>query len=392
MQVRSEVRKMKRPDIKVLHTCPLGTGGITSMVLNTCDHLNREKINFDYLVYRNQVEYNEWRAVALGGKKIVADNEGASRGAGRFLKKMINTFIAVKKEDEDIFHINASSPYDSLVGIAAKAAGIKKVIVHSHNANNSNKNPAWLLVNKMCKVIMPLYTDCYLTCSTEAADFMFPKRVFEKKQFYYIHNGIEINKFEFNYEVRERIRKELNIENRFVVGHVGRFFKQKNHEFLIDIMNTLIKKEPNAVLLLIGIGELQDSIKKKVIESGIEDKVIFFGASDNVNELLQAMDVFVMTSFHEGLPVVGVEAQAAGLPCIFSDTIAHEVNISGSVEFLSLKNDSTYWADKVINSKANNLERRKNADRVRSAGYDIQSTADDLTNIYYSLMRKGEIL
>lgn len=221
---------------------------------------------------------------------------------------------------------------------------------------------------------------------------MFPKRVFEKKQFYYIHNGIEINKFEFNYEVRERIRKELNIENRFVVGHVGRFFKQKNHEFLIDIMNTLIKKEPNAVLLLIGIGELQDSIKKKVIESGIEDKVIFFGASDNVNELLQAMDVFVMPSFHEGLPVVGIEAQAAGLPCIFSDTIAHEVNISGSVEFLSLKNDSTYWADKVINSKVNNLERRKNADRVRSAGYDIQSTADDLTNIYYSLMRKGDQL
>ena len=146
------------------------------------------------------------------------------------------------------------------------------------------------------------------------------------------------------------------------------------------------------MLLLIGIGELQDSIKKKVIESGIEDKVIFLGASDNVNELLQAMDVFVMPSFHEGLPVVGVEAQAAGLPCIFSDTIAHEVNISGSVEFLSLKNDSTYWADKVINSQANNLERRKNADRVRSAGYDIQSTADDLTNIYYSLMRKGEIL
>mgnify|MGYP005783081817 FL=1 len=265
-----------KEEIRVVHACPLGTGGITSMVLNICEHLDRSKINFDYLTYRNQHEYNEDRALALGGKKLVADNSSARNSISRIFLKFYNVYRILKKSETDIFHINASSPYDTLAGIAAKIAGVNKVIVHSHNANSSNLSKFWILVNKFIKFVMPLYTDAYMTCSTEAAKYMFPKRIFKNRNYIYVRNGIETEKFRYNEKIRAKIRQQIGCENAFIVGTVGRLSKQKNQMFLLEVFGDVVKKKKNSILLLIGIGDLKEKLIAKADELGIREKVIFF--------------------------------------------------------------------------------------------------------------------
>ncbi len=372
---------------RVVHTCPLGTGGITSMVLNICECMDRDKINFDYLVYRNQKEYNEHRAIALGGRKLVADNEGGKGALMHFGAKFINTYKVLKKSNNAILHINASTPYDTLIGISAKLAGVKKVVVHSHNANNSNKSAKWLLTNKICRMIMSAYTDCYLTCSTEAAEFMFPKKIYAQKKYEYIKNGIDVNKFRFNPDTRNQIREQLGVKDGLVIGNVGRFFKQKNHAFLIEVFKKISDKLPDSKLLLIGVGELQEEIIDQAKRLGVYENVIFWGPADNVNELMQAMDVFVMTSFHEGLPVVGIEAQATGLPCVFSDTITKEVNITDNGHFISLNESPIVWAEEIIKTAISVKDRATGADLVSAAGYDINSTTQKLFDMYIDLLK-----
>ena len=157
-----------------------------------------------------------------------------------------------------------------------------------------------------------------------------------------------MKKFDYNEAVRREIRKKLNLEGKYVVGHAGRFSDQKNHSFLLDIFQAVHRKNPNTVLLLFGVGELQEAMKNKARTLGIEDAVIFYGASNEMNKMWQAMDVFVMPSLYEGLPVTGVEAQASGLPCIFSDTITKEVGLTDKTEFLSLNESPKTWAEHAL--------------------------------------------
>ena len=376
---------MKEKMIKVLHTCPLGTGGVTSMVLNICDHLDRTKINFDYLKYSSKKGFSEERALALGGKIYAAHNDDASNRFMKFWLKFYRCYTACKEAKPDIFHINASTPYDTLIGISAKIAGVKRVIVHSHNANNTDKSKLKCLINQFCKVIMPLYTDAYFTCSTEAAQYMFPDRVVRNKKYFYIHNGIDAKRFAYNDAVRQQLRKENGLEKKLVVANIGRFFKQKNHEFLIEIFSDLVNRRDDAVLLLVGEGELQDSIKEKVQKMGLKEKVIFWGASNRVNDLMQMMDVMVMPSFHEGLPVVGIEAQAAGLCCVFADTITKEVKIIDSCKFVSLKKSASEWAEQIL-SMIPNQHREEGQSAVAKAGYNIADVSDYLFELYCSIL------
>lgn len=378
---------MDKSQIRIVHTCPLGTGGITSMILNICEHSDREKVNFDYLVYKDEKEYNEDRAIALGGKKLVASNTDAKNAFMKFWLKFYRSYKIFKKEKPDAFHINASTPYDTLIGIAAKAAGVKKVIVHSHNASNSGNSKVKKLIYKLTKLIMSLYADVYFTCSTEAAEYMFPTSIVKKKNYALIKNGITAEKFVFNEEKRNALRKEYGLENAFVVGNIGRMVKQKNQSFLLDVVKGLVKIKPETVLVLIGIGVLENELKEKAKALGIESNVIFWGASKNVNELMMMMDMFVMTSFHEGLPVVGIEAQATGLPCVFADTITKEVKVSDNVEFVSLSASTKEWADEIIKTADKVNDREKGIDYVEKSGFTIDAVARDLTERYIEICR-----
>ncbi len=378
---------MENSKFRIVHTCPLGTGGITSMILNICQHIDRNIVNFDYLVYRDEVEYNEERAINMGGRKLVASNTDAKNSFMKFWLKFYRSYKIFKIEKPDAFHINASTPYDTLVGIAAKLAGVKKVIVHSHNASNSGNSKLKKIIYKLTKFIMSFYTDEYFTCSTEAAEYMFPKSVVDNKKYYMVKNGITPSKFLFNETLRNKLRDEYKLNNSFVVGNIGRLVKQKNQDFLLDVIKELSVLKPETVLVIIGIGELEKSLKDKVNKLGIEKNVRFLGAVNNVNELMLMMDMFVMTSFHEGLPVVGIEAQTSGLPCVFSDAITKEVKISDNVEFISLKKNAREWAESIaeLSEKAN--DRHKGIQNAEMNGFTIDAVAKDLEKKYLCICK-----
>ena len=216
----------------------------------------------------------------------------------------------------------------------------------------------------------------YCACGQEAGEFLFPG-----KEFKFIPNAIEVDKFLYNEEVRDRKRKDLGLTSEFVVGHVGRLSYQKNHELLIRIFSELHKKDVNTILLLIGVGEKEDEIREQVHELNLDECVRFLGNRDDVNELYQAMDVFVMPSLFEGIPVVGVEAQFAGLPCVFSDKVPVEVKFTENSEFVSLEKKLEDWADIVL-SKKTDSDRINDLEFISTSMYNIKNAHKILEQYY----------
>ena len=198
-----------------------------------------------------------------------------------------------------------------------------------------------------------------------------------------VNNGIDTEKFVFDKQVRDKIRTGLKIENKFVVGHIGRFSYQKNHEFLIDIFNEVYKKNSNAVLLLLGCGELEKQIREKVHILGLDKAVIFNGTVSNANEFYQAMDCFVLPSHFEGLGIVAVESQASGLKTLCSDVVPKEAQITNLLEFMSLSDTAEAWAEKVL-SYDNRYGRRDMSDEIKKSGFDIKYSAKQLEGLYFN--------
>ena len=229
--------------------------------------------------------------------------------------------------------------------------------------------------------IMSAPTD-YCACSVVAGEWKYPKAIVDHK-LKVLKNGVDLEKFAFNEETKCEIRKKLAIpEDAFVLGHVGRFSYQKNHEYLIRIFAEVRKRNEHAVLMLIGDGENKPDVKKQIEELHLTDSVRFCGLVNNVNDYMQAMDVFVLPSRYEGLPIVGVEAQAAGLPVITSVNVSEELEISDLVTFLELKEDVSEWADKILSYEGK--AREDASEQIRSHGYDVQFTADEIEKMYLS--------
>ena len=367
---------------RVLQTTFLGIGGITSMVLNIQEHMDREQVFFDYLVFRDQKEPAEERALKFGSKKIIANTTDGKTGFMKLWLKLYRTYKALKKSEFDVLHINVSSPHAAFIGIPAKLAKVPKVVVHSHNANSSANIGAKKIANAISKSFMALYVDEFLACSTEAAEFMFPKSVIKKKNYTIVKNGIDVSKYGFSQSVREEYRAKLNVTDELLFGHIGRFEKQKNHRFLLDIFAEIHKKNEKTKLLLIGIGDLMEEIKAYAEEKGLMDCVNFYGSTQEVPQLLQAMDCFLFPSLYEGLPVVGVEVQASGLPIFMADTITTEVGITELAHYLPLNMSAKEWADKVLCELSDMPERRAYHEEVKEAGFDICDVAKKMTELY----------
>ena len=197
-----------------------------------------------------------------------------------------------------------------------------------------------------------------------------------------MHNAIDPSAFSFSEVTRESLRAELGLEGRFAVGHIGRFNLQKNHKRLIEIFAQLKKIKPDAVLLLVGEGELEEETRAKVSELGVEDSVKFLGVRSDVPKLCMAMDVFVMPSLFEGLPVVGVEAQAAGLPCVFSAEVTDEVVILPQSSQLPLSASNAEWAERIAACDGSVSDRSAAIEPVRAAGYDINAETEKISRMY----------
>lgn len=355
--------------------------GVAAMIYEIYKNIDREKFQFDFVSpMKTTYEIKRKEIEEMGGNIIELDTKG------NLLKRKTQLFIRlkrlIKERKYDIVHINSGVFFFNLqVAFIAKISGVKRIIIHSHNGTN----PKIKIKNKIAKILKPLLqfmgTD-YLTCSEEAAKNMFTKKLIRNNRVITILNGIETDKFKFNQEKRNEYRKELKIEDKIVLGHIGRFMRQKNHKFLLQIFNELLKIKSNAVLLLVGEGELREEIEKQAKELGIYEKIMFLGLRKDIPELLSCMDVFVLPSFYEGLPVVGVEAQASGLPLVLSDFITKEVKISENVEYISLSQDADKWAVEINNILDKQMHRDIAYKNVKEKGFDIKETAKKIEQIY----------
>ena len=370
--------------VKVLQVVPLGAGGITSLVINLAENLDWNRVEFDYLTFFDRKEFNEDKALQYGGKKIVVPIDKYTNSLIRATHKFFDTIRVLKKEEIDIIHINASFPYDILIGVSAKLSGVKKVVFHSHNSNMDNRGALKNTIMKFFKVLIPIISDCNLACSQKAAEYMFPKSVINKGNYSIVNNGITCSKYVFSQQVRDEYRKKIGCGNNCVVGHIGRFTEQKNHKRILSIFEKILEMNTSAVLLLIGTGELEQDIKQEAEKRNLSRNVIFYGVTNEVPQLLQAMDVFLFPSLYEGLPVVGVEVQAAGLPIVMSDVITREVGITEYAKYIPLSASDEEWALAALESAKK--QRSNTSSGIAEAGFDIKNVTNSLMCTYEELM------
>lgn len=361
--------------LRILHAVVnMNRGGAETLLMNLYRHIDRTKVQFDFLTCKEGVFDEEIRS--LGGKlyRIPHITEVGHRG----YIQALNHFF-----QEQAFYQVIHSHMDKMSGFvlrAASKASIPVRIAHSHNTRSEGGIAARLYKWYAGRHIRTAATH-YMACSNAAARWLFTGK---EKPALIMQNGISCGQFAFSEGIRSKLRKELGIsEDYLAVGHVGRFAPQKNHLQLIDIFHQLQHRKQNSVLLLAGDGPLRPAVEQKVNALGLEDKVRFLGIRSDIDRLLQAFDVFVFPSHHEGLPVTLIEAQGAGLPCIISDHITAEVDMGmGLVDFFPIK-DQASGVNKILEA-ARKPSRIIPSGALASKGYDIQQTALLATEFYLS--------
>jgi len=228
------------------------------------------------------------------------------------------------------------------------------------------------------------YATHYFACSEYAGKWLFGNKTGGSK-LTVLNNAIDLEKFSFDNDMREKLRAELGLENKFVLGNIGRFCFQKNHDFLIDVFYRVYKMDNSAVLMLIGEGELVDTVREKVRSLNLEKSVLFLEPKENINDYYQAMDVFVLPSHYEGFGIVALEAQAAGVPTICSDKVPNVTRLSEDIEYISLDTPADKWAEAIMLRK--NAGRKNSIDYIRKKGYDIKVEARKLEDIYINMIK-----
>lgn len=357
--------------IRVLQVIPnMQAGGLESFIMNVYRHIDRNEVQFDFLVHYNKHCFFDDEIEHLGGK-IYRFSVREDNRVFKYVRDL-NRLFREHPEYKVIHGHMASLAFIYLY--VAKKHKIPIRIIHSHNSNTEKtmKGCCKLFLSKFAKK----NANIRFSCSEMAGKFLF-----DNENYKVIPNAIDIDKFRFNLNVRQEMRGQLAVEDKFVVGHIGRFNTQKNHMFLLDIFSEILKLKKDSVLLLIGAGETEAQVRNKVDLLRLGDAVRFLGVRSDVNKLYQAMDVFVLPSIFEGLPVVGIEAQAAGLPCVFSDTVTREAKITDLVTFESLNSSAKEWAECILHQATYKIRRDTSHDIIK-AGYDINALAKVMENFY----------
>lgn len=354
-------------------------GGVEAVVMNYYRNIDRNKIQFDFICDEDStnIPYDEIKK--LGGKVIIIPPYQKVIKYHKALKKIL------KEGNYKIVHshINTLSVFPLF---AAKCVGVPVRIAHSHSTSNKKE---WKrnFLKQILKHFSKLFATDYFACSEKAGRFQFGNKEYDKGNVYILNNAIDLDKFRYDEKVRKRKRKELGISgDTLVIGHVGRFVKTKNHIFLIDIFNELQKKNKKALLVLVGQGPKVEKIKEKVNSLKLTDSVMFLGQRSDANELYQSFDVFLLPSLYEGLPVVGVEAQASGLLCVLSDEMTKEAKVLDSTEFVSLSETPSKWAN-IILKKAKGFKRVDTTKEITKNNFNIKKETDKLEKMYIELKK-----
>ena len=367
---------MKQEQIRILQCVSnMDRAGIETMLMNFYRNIDKSKVQFDFLCNKLKPGDYDDEIKSLGGKIYVSPGLNPFKWFKyqKYMKNLFNNHPEYK-----IIHCqNEAMGFPALY--AAKKAGVPVRISHSHNTLTrfDFKWPIKILYKYLLRTVA---TD-YVACGEDAGKYLFGKKV------KIIHNAIDTDKFKYSEEKRIKLRKKYKITDKFVIGHVGRFEPQKNHEFLIDLFYEYSKMNEKAILLLIGTGSLFYKIKEKVEKLGLSEKVIFTGSIDNVNEMYNVMDLFVLPSLHEGLPVVGIEAQYSGLKCLFSTKVTRECNIGKYAEFIELSNKEK-WLNSISEYHKNFISREKICDSITTNDYDIKTATHNLVEFYFNLKDK----
>lgn len=362
--------------IKVLYyNTSLLKGGTDTYMLEVVKNINHKKFQVDVVIKDgDKVDEFMFGILEKAGAKVYL-----AKGS---LKERLSFIVNVLKQNKgnyQVMHINATSPATGIIAYYAKKYGkIKKVIFHSHMGGNDNgKGISDLVGSKM----MFKYSDKLVSCSNVASIFMFGQKYVNNHEVKILNNSVDLDKFDFNKTTRKKVRAELGISDKtFVVLHVGRFAPQKNHKLLVDVFSQILKKDKTAKLMLIGDGVLLQEVYKQVKLLKIEKSVLFMGLRNNVEDFMQAADCFVMTSLHEGLPIVAVESQASGLPCVFSSNISHETKLCDNVNFVGLDEPLKAWANTILASKR--ITRVSTKEILEQRGFDKKSAIKKIEKLY----------
>lgn len=359
--------------IRVLHFIPaFGIGGVESLIMGLYRAIDKHKVQFDFLVETEEKRAEFDQIASMGGKvyklkKLDKKNPFSYvREIREFFKKYASTIDVVH-----CHHIERAT----IVLYYARKYHIDFRIIHSHT--DSIEDVKFSTVRKGFMRINSRLSTHRFACSDAAGKFQFK----DKKPFIVLKNAIDSDKFSYNANTREKVRKKLGIkETNILIGHTGRFTYQKNHWRIIDIFAALRKKEPKAKLLLVGDGPLKLEMEEKAKVLGVDEAVLFLGERDDIAELLQAMDVFLLPSFYEGFCISLLEAQSTGLKCIASDVIPEEVQLTSLVETVSLDSNNDVWSQKILAHMK--YDRVCHSKIIRQKGYDLTDSARFLEKFY----------
>ena len=367
--------------IKVLHfvSTPAIWSGVMSVIMNYYRHIDRSRVQFDFLCFLPCEESYEREINELGGQVFFISKPSASP---RTLKELTAFF---KKHQGEYQWLHNHEVYLSfLLKPISAHYGIKDFIVHSHATRYSDRK--WAAVRNRILCFPIRFMKCHrFACSKAAGAFLFGKRLVEKGNVYILYNAIDTEKFRYNPQKRKEIRELYGIaEDTFLIGHIGRFVTQKNHSYLLEILSLVSQKHKNISLLLVGNGPLFPQIMNMGIELGVHKYIIYAGYHENVADYLDAMDIFVMPSLYEGFPCTCIEAQANGLPCIVSNLITNEICINSNIQRLSIQQSQIKtWVQTILQYENTPRISFENANRsIQIHGFSIIPTSNQLEKFY----------
>lgn len=375
--------------IKILYVIngTLNHGGTEAVVLNYYYLLDRHKVQIDFMLHTTTEE--SFSNPLCKNVRETGANIWCVPPRRDNIKKNYQEIIRIlSSQHYDIIHVHMDCVGAYILRIA-KRCGMKTRIAHSHGRNvllkvDSLKSLLHKMYLEFCRFDIRIQATQYMACSIHSAEWLFGRKRVKAHQVYILHNAINIRQYSYNVDVRKRVRKQLDMENALVIGHVGRFSYEKNHKYLVEVFSEIYRMQNDARLLLVGTGELEAEVRNQVKALHLENAVLFYGTSSKVYELLQAMDLFVFPSYSEGFGMAAVEAQAAGLPCFVSESgqISDELFVTDLIRRLP-GNRPEQWAREILRYK--NYDRKNMAEELQKAGYDIDIESRKLEAYYLSL-------
>ena len=374
---------MNNEPIRILHYIKhLDSGGGETLVYNIYKNIDRTKIQFDFLVNQREKEKLNNKIEALGGKIIPLIEYEPLSTIVKIFRCVKSLYRFLKDNEYKIIHIHCSNGQGLLYSWIAKKAGVPIRIVHIHNTEVEGKfKLAKLLFHKMCRTLFMNAPTDYFACSEMAARWLFSNEIIKNKKYNILKNGIEIEKYIFDQSKRNIYRSKLGWENKKILINIGRMEVQKNQKFLVNIFDKIIASDRDYRLLIIGKGSLEKQILDEIEKLHLGKYIKVIGYTDEIEKYLWAGDIFILPSLSEGLGIVAIEAQAAGLPTIVSDTVPKEAFVTNLICSVSLQDDEDVWVNSLLNISINGT-RKTEVECLKNKGFDIVDSSSILQKYY----------